>query len=451
MPTDANILLGLKPMQTTNPAEMYEVGQRIESNRLTGLMNNMKMDEYQRGVADQNSLRDVYKTFGDNATDNTNKLYSAGLGKQAGEYAKSAADLAKDNATTGKTRLEATGLALTQHRDQVNMIQSPDDVKRWVAAGYNNPDLKPIFERYGTMQEAFGKIDAGVTNPQQLAQWKINASTNAETLLKQISPDANARLQSDTTLSTNANTVDQQERSSLRVDKRSQESTAATVGKPFEVTGPDGKPVLVQQDKQGNITPVSGYTPKTSAIKPMPGTAMKMQDEDLQAIGTFGGLNADLAGLQKQIADGKLKFGPLGNKVNDLRNYMGQSDEESRNFASFKSKMENLRNSVLLLNKGVQTEGDAQRAMNEIMANLNDQGVVTQRLAEIDALNKRAVELRKNNIGVLRRNYGQEDMDFSKYDPQPGATNLPKAGGASAVKPDASAFEAEARRRGMVK
>lgn len=45
-------------------------------------------------------------------------------------------------------------------------------------------------------------------------------------------------------------------------DARSRETNAASVSKPFEVTGPDGVPVLVRQDKAGNITPVEGFSPK---------------------------------------------------------------------------------------------------------------------------------------------------------------------------------------------
>lgn len=160
--------------------------------------------------------------------------------------------------------------------------------------------------------------------------------------------------------------------------------------------------------------------------KPLPATALKLQNEDLQSIGTFNGLDADLAGLQKQIESGKLNFGLVGNLVNAARNVTGMSSEESRNMASFKSKLENMRNSVLQLNKGVQTEGDAQRAMNEIMANINDKELVAQRLAEIRALNARAVDLKKANVDVIRSNYGHPGFDFSKYDNPAATTNLPK-------------------------
>jgi hypothetical protein len=45
-------------------------------------------------------------------------------------------------------------------------------------------------------------------------------------------------------------------------DARSKEQATISMSKPFEVTGPDGLPVLVQQDKQGNIKPVTGYSAK---------------------------------------------------------------------------------------------------------------------------------------------------------------------------------------------
>ncbi|KGG83038.1 hypothetical protein P245_25775 [Comamonas thiooxydans] len=50
-------------------------------------------------------------------------------------------------------------------------------------------------------------------------------------------------------------------------DSRSREANANNLSRPFEVTGEDGKPVLVQQDKQGNIRPVTGYQPKSGADK----------------------------------------------------------------------------------------------------------------------------------------------------------------------------------------
>lgn len=159
-------------------------------------------------------------------------------------------------------------------------------------------------------------------------------------------------------------------------------------------------------------------------VKPMPAPAVKAQNEELSTIGQFAGLDADLGAVQDQMAAGKLQFSPVSNAMNTGRNFVGMSTEQSRNFASFKTRMENMRNAVLLLNKGVQTEGDAQRAMGEVMANLNDQGVVAQRLTEIRALNRRAVELRKQNVALIRANFGQPELDMRTFDTQPAAANL---------------------------
>lgn len=158
--------------------------------------------------------------------------------------------------------------------------------------------------------------------------------------------------------------------------------------------------------------------------RPLPVAALKLQDEDLGAIGTFAGIDSDLAGIEKQITDGRLELGLTSNLTAQARNYLGASNESSRNLATFKAKLENMRNAVLLLNKGVQTEGDARRAMDEMISNINDKDVVLQRLAEIRALNQRAVQLKKNNIDTVRRNYNAPDMDYSKYENQPAATDL---------------------------
>lgn len=161
-----------------------------------------------------------------------------------------------------------------------------------------------------------------------------------------------------------------------------------------------------------------------AASKPaMPPTALKMQQESLDAIGTAGGMNADITAIQKQIDEGKLKFGPVGNLANRALNATGYSTEESRNFASFKATMEKLRNDSLRLNKGVQTEGDAVRAWNELFENMSDGKVLGQRLSELNSLNNRASQLHKLNIDLVRGNYGLGPLETENYTNQPAALN----------------------------
>jgi hypothetical protein len=167
-----------------------------------------------------------------------------------------------------------------------------------------------------------------------------------------------------------------------------------------------------------------------------------MQQEELEAIGTAATISADLGALKKQITDGSLKVGPVKNLVSKGRNVAGMSDENSRNFQSFTATLEKLRNDSLKLNKGVQTEGDAVRAWNEILTNINDPEVVKKRLGEVDKINQRAAGLRKMNVDQIRANFGVDPLDTTSYEKQ-----KPAIGGGGL--PSTADIDAElARRRG---
>lgn len=155
--------------------------------------------------------------------------------------------------------------------------------------------------------------------------------------------------------------------------------------------------------------------------KPLPTPALKMQTEALEAIGIAGGINSDLSRIQSQIDSGALDFGPVSNLMNQGLNMAGISTEQSRNFASFKSTLEKLRNDSLRLNTGVQTDGDAQRAWNELFQNITDKEFVKQRLAEIQQLNARAVELKKLQVDSIRANFGAAPYDFGAVTAASGA------------------------------
>jgi len=167
----------------------------------------------------------------------------------------------------------------------------------------------------------------------------------------------------------------------------------------------------------------------TAPAKPLPPAALKMQQESLDAIGIASSINADLAGIETQITDGKLSFGPVSNLVSAGMNAAGKSTENSRNFASFKSTLERLRNESLRLNAGVQTDGDAQRAWAELFQNINDTDLVKQRLGEIQNINKRGTELHRLRVDSVRSNYGAEPLDSAAYSNQPAAVGgTPKPG-----------------------
>jgi len=167
----------------------------------------------------------------------------------------------------------------------------------------------------------------------------------------------------------------------------------------------------------------------------LPTQALKLRQEELDAIGTGASINADLGALEKQIDEGKLSPSLMNNAAAWVRNNTNNSTEQSRNLGSYQATLEKLRNDSLRLNKGVQTEGDATRAWNELMGNSRDTAFVKQRLGEIQRINERAVNLRKMNVDTIHSNYGLDPMDVSGYKNQPAAVGSTSSQGAFGAPP----------------
>jgi len=153
----------------------------------------------------------------------------------------------------------------------------------------------------------------------------------------------------------------------------------------------------------------------------IPGNLVKLQDDMLDRTLNATAIDKDLGAVQSQIQSGKLQFGPVTNLVNTGRNMLGMSNDQSRAFGSFNSTLEKLRNDSLRLNAGVQTDGDAQRAWNELFQNINDTKFVDERLSEIRKINQRGAELQRYRLNVLRRNSGAGELELPQVEPALGS------------------------------
>jgi hypothetical protein len=273
------------------------------------------------------------------------------------------------------------------------------------------------------VQDAIGTMQA---MPQDAATQQTIDALNAQSVSRGRTPDENAlALAKLGSLNPEAaklpiNMFDVQQK--LAADKEAKsnaliEAHRAEVEKYNQaaIAREEGNKNRLAQIQAAQIAASATKSANSNIQKPLPTQALKMQQESLDAIGAASSMNKDLDSIKSQIDDGKLNFGPVSNFVNDMRNKAGSSTEESRNYATFKSNLEKLRNESLRLNKGVQTDGDAQRAWNELFNNINDTRVVNQRLGEIRRLNDRAVELRKLDIDTVRSNFGHAPLDTSGY------------------------------------
>ncbi|PIB91294.1 hypothetical protein [Caulobacter sp. FWC2] len=177
----------------------------------------------------------------------------------------------------------------------------------------------------------------------------------------------------------------------------------------YEVRGPNGERGWWDGKK---ITVLGSNGAPQKALRQGDQTA---ETGDIEAMQSANALSEQLAGYHEKIDGGKLRLSPVANAVNTVRNAVGASTDESRNYGSFKAGLEKMRNDSLRLNKGVQTEGDAQRAWNELIANTGDQEFVKQRLAEIQAIDDQAVRLRGQTINARRSAQGVDPLDTRQF------------------------------------
>ena len=144
----------------------------------------------------------------------------------------------------------------------------------------------------------------------------------------------------------------------------------------------------------------------------LPPKGIEAQQELLNKRASVNSITEDLTAVLKDLHTGRLVLGPRRNLENELKNKLGNSTPESIRYSSFLNTMEKMRNDVVRLNTGTQTEGDSQRAMNELMGSLGDTKNVKNRIGELIGLSKRAGEQHETAVNTMRKEYGAEPMDF---------------------------------------
>lgn len=383
MPADASIFQNF--LRAPKSVQDYDnEAMQAQSNALA-----MKTQQAQyNALAQQQQQEDAIKNYLGGGANLATPEGQSGLyrvaGSKAGSILKDQSALAKDRAAAEKDKTES-GLKVWQsYRDQASMIRNPQEAAAWIANGYHDPVIGPYLQRTGSLEEGLARI------PQDQAgfeAWRNGVGMNVDKL----AAHALQQQQLDETVRHNTTSEGIMERNNIRSNKRMSANAGGGAGGLANAGGAPAKPA-----------------------KPLPVAALKMQQDSLDAIGTAGGINADLGAVLQQVESGSLQLGPVKNAVGSVRNTLGVSNENSQNLATFKATLEKLRNDSLRLNKGVQTDGDAQRAWNELLSNINDPGVVAKRLKEIRSLNSRAIELHNDNLGNIRSNYGAQPIDTTK-------------------------------------
>lgn len=285
-----------------------------------------------------------------------------------------------------------------------------------------NPDTAPM-----GMQAAMGQMQAQQNAAQELEQFKAMMPLQVDLARQRAQAEAQYRAPT-------AQPAPLQVANAYLEAVQSGDMDRANAIREFAKTQEKG----TYTDSSGTLAPLPGAVNSKLQFeaggKPMPATIVQAQDELLDKINISQGIAAKMDKFTAQIDGGTLDLNLMANLQNKARNNLSMSTEESRNLASFEASLEELRNDSLQLNTGVQTDGDAQRAWSELVANINDPAVVRQRLQEIKAINERGTVLQEQRLNVMRSEYGRGALpspsgaqgtgnpaitqpDYSKIDP----------------------------------
>lgn len=138
----------------------------------------------------------------------------------------------------------------------------------------------------------------------------------------------------------------------------------------------------------------------------------------------------------EDIKTGRLPLGPVASREARVRNYLGQSTPESLRFADMMRDVEAAVNTVLMTAKGTQTEGDARRAREQILANPYDEKVVKDALEKLAKASQESQNIYRNTLNQLGTRYrGLEHQRLAPIEIAPPAPTPPTPPGGQQPRP----------------
>jgi len=198
---------------------------------------------------------------------------------------------------------------------------------------------------------------------------------------------------------------------------------------PTVTTSPEGVPGRpgwirqVSKNPDGTVVWEGEPYPQSSNIvnvnggsgKPLPIGVFKQKGDLEDALNTSTQIGYDVEEWASRIKSGKLKLSLLDNIGGKLSVKAGIGGAEAVELANFATFIEQLRNDRMLLAKGTQTEGDAQRELNGIVSSISDPNYVSERLRVIANNSKEKARKTELQLGGLNKQYKFEGYDVNDY------------------------------------
>jgi hypothetical protein len=179
---DSNIAMGYRPVQIENPLNQLAAYSQIQSAQQGQQLNALKMQEYQRGLEEENKLRTLLSGGGDiNSPEVIRQMY--GISPTKGlEFQQKQALIKKAGLETTKLESEIVDNKLKQSRQFLDTIDpadpsAPARYLAWHEANHKDPVLGPMLTARGvTVDQSRANIDNAIRQGPQAFAALLNQS-----------------------------------------------------------------------------------------------------------------------------------------------------------------------------------------------------------------------------------------------------------------------------------
>ena len=271
---------------------------------------------------------------------------------------------------------------------------------------------------------------ANAKDPASIAfQTANNVADNATSI-------QNNELTNQTSITNNQNTVNGQKYSvdqnvQLGQNRIEQDDRQLTYqkyvdqNKPLDYfTAPDGTRYAVYPGGKGiPITDTQGNQVKANtknSPSKLSDNALKQVNEASTQLAQARQSYTKIGSLVSDLKGGKLDLRASNIVAAKARMAIGQSTPNDLAIDRFQAALNQAANDVLMMAKGTQTEGDAQRAVATITANQpRDNNAAMQALNTLAGIQRNTIETLNGNINTVYDNYGLARPGASKSNPKP--------------------------------
>ena len=164
-------------------------------------------------------------------------------------------------------------------------------------------------------------------------------------------------------------------------------------GKGIPVSDAQGVPIKVQKDSKPKLS--------DNAIKQINESNLQLSQAKQNYV--------KIGNLVEDLQSGNLDLSPSSQLSGKAMNMIGMSTPNSRNIENFQTTLNQAVNDILMMAKGTQTEGDAQRAAQIIAAfPPRDKASAMRVLNRLAGIQRNIIETLDQNIDGVYSNYGEQ-------------------------------------------